>query len=687
MPAVWEACEEAGRRHERASHARSGDGGVVLPNPAVSPVVSATPIPSAPPKMSSGAGGDYPSDLDQQIIKAEGSKPDSVSPKGAIGVNQIMPETAARYGVSREQLFDPAINEQLGQKIRRDLWQKYRDPVAVKVAYNAGEAVADRWLASGRNNAALPAETQRYIDPAHLANMLSSSVGAGAARERMAAFDRDIAEQSSRDRAEYERLANQKDPGAKERGELLDEARQRARHYREVYEDFAKSPPPEKPIDALSNFGSIGTILALLIGGMGRHHLNGALAAAGSMMQAAQANNHEQFERQFKIWDHQTNMALNLSRLEGEEVRGLLEDKRMAENDKQARLHAFYEEHNMTWQAMQMRAGMLERVMQAEEARQRAQEGVANQKYQFSQMMFQSWRAAHPNATEDEISQQAKFFGVIPPGGAATGGLWSKDSMDALVEMAVRGDPGVMTSLPRSGPARKQFEEAFAAKLKAMEGGISGGAAQVVFNRLRMAEAKAAATTAGRVTMQTELYAQEAEGAGKLLVDASKAFPRTEYPRVNQAIAAYEKGTGDPHIIQFGTAINALMNAYGKLSNPTGTGIHDADKERLAQILDTSLSKGQIEAGVEQIIREGRNVSQAAQQAQIGVLSGLTPKGTEGSSQPPLQSPLAPAVQSLPVPQAFQGDPDGTGYKKDGKMWVKKGDQLILTPGATETPR
>jgi hypothetical protein len=45
------------------------------------------------------------------------------------------------------------------------------------------------------------------------------------------------------------------------------------------------------------------------------------------------------------------------------------------------------------------------------------------------------------------------------------------------------------------------------------------------------------------------------------------------------------------------------------------------------------------------------------------------------------------APQSMSVPPAFQGDPDGTGYRKDGQTWVKKGNQLILTPGAAETPR
>jgi hypothetical protein len=415
------------------------------------------------------------------------------------------------------------------------------------------------------------------------------------------------------------------------------------------------------------------------MGGMSRHHMTGALAAAGAMMQAAQANNHEQFERQYKIWDHQSTTALHLSQLEGDEVRSLLEDKRMSENERQARLHSFFEEHQMTWQAQQLRAGMLEHVLSAEEARQRAHETASYQKFQFGAMRFQSWLNSPEGqrATEDQVNQKAAELGVSGGRGAAAGGAWSKDAMEALVQQALRGDPGVMTSLPRSGPARKQFEEALAEKLKAGEGGIEGGAAQLTMNRLRMVEARSAATTAGRVTMNTEIFSVEAQKAGEQVIEASKLFSRTDIPRVNQALRAYETNTGDPNVIRFGVAMNALVNAYGKMSNPTGTGIHDADKERFVNLLDTKLAQGQIEAGVEQVITEGRIISSAAQQAQEQVLGRIVPK--VGSSGPdtvvPPASPAASAG-SPPHPPPSPGDlMDGYIFKggdpSDPNSWSK----------------
>jgi hypothetical protein len=555
---------------------------------------------------------------------------------------------------------------------------------AIKEATSGGDAMAtqhrDSFMKASSPAAAKDAFSGYFERPATLGQMMTTPNGSFA-RERMAAFDRETSQLSERDRAEYERRANQPDPTAKERAELLTDARQRAARSREMYEEIAKNPPPDKPIDALQNFGSIGTMLALLMGGMGRHHMNGALAAAGAMMQAAQANNHEQFERQYKIWDHQSNTALHLSQLESEEVRSLLEDKRMSENERQARLHAFFEEHQMGWQAQQLRAGMLEHVLTSETELERLRANAANQKLMFGQMRFQNWLQTHPDAKPEEIDAQAGLYGLVGGRGAAAGGAWSKDAMEALVQQAMRGDPGVMTSLPRSGPARKQFEEALAEKLKAGEGGIEGGAAQLTMNRLRMVEARSAATTAGRVTMNTEIFSVEAQKAGEQVVEASKLFHRTDIPRVNQALRAYETNTGDPNIIKFGVALNALVNAYGKMSNPTGTGIHDADKERFVNLLDTKLAQGQIEAGVEQVITEGRIISSAAQQAQEQVLGRIVPK--IGSSGPDtVVPPASPAPSSapstgVPVPTEHASDPDGTTYKgSDGKTYVKRGNQM-----------
>jgi soluble lytic murein transglycosylase-like protein len=75
----------------------------------------------------------------QAMIAAEsGFDPYAVSPKGAIGLMQLMPETARRYGVRNP--YDPADNIRGGAKYLRDLMRKFNNDLSLTLAaYNAGE--------------------------------------------------------------------------------------------------------------------------------------------------------------------------------------------------------------------------------------------------------------------------------------------------------------------------------------------------------------------------------------------------------------------------------------------------------------------------------------------------------------------------------------------------------------------
>ncbi len=98
------------------------------------------------------------------IRRLEGSNDSSVSPKGAIGRYQIMPQTGRLYGYTEDQLHDPQLNEQAAKKVVNDLFKKYGDdPRAILVGYNASTASRQRWEASGRNDDMLPMETQQYL--------------------------------------------------------------------------------------------------------------------------------------------------------------------------------------------------------------------------------------------------------------------------------------------------------------------------------------------------------------------------------------------------------------------------------------------------------------------------------------------------------------------------------------------
>ncbi len=79
------------------------------------------------------------------VIRQESDyNPFAVSRKGALGLMQLMPLTARRFGV--KDIFDPAENVEGGVKFLRHLLDRYDgDHSRTLAAYNAGEAAVDRY--------------------------------------------------------------------------------------------------------------------------------------------------------------------------------------------------------------------------------------------------------------------------------------------------------------------------------------------------------------------------------------------------------------------------------------------------------------------------------------------------------------------------------------------------------------
>lgn len=102
------------------------------------------------------------------VMAAEsGFNPAAVSPKGAIGLMQVMPATAERYGLQGDQrksltdkLFDPKTNIRLAARYLRDLMRLFPNQLALVLAsYNAGEGAVQKY----RNSIPPYPETRNYV--------------------------------------------------------------------------------------------------------------------------------------------------------------------------------------------------------------------------------------------------------------------------------------------------------------------------------------------------------------------------------------------------------------------------------------------------------------------------------------------------------------------------------------------
>jgi len=95
--------------------------------------------------------------LVEAIVTVESAfNPRAVSVKGAMGLMQLMPQTASRYGVADP--FDPKQNVSGGIRYLRDLLLRFENLLHAVAAYNAGERAVLRY----RGLPPYP-ETQDYV--------------------------------------------------------------------------------------------------------------------------------------------------------------------------------------------------------------------------------------------------------------------------------------------------------------------------------------------------------------------------------------------------------------------------------------------------------------------------------------------------------------------------------------------
>jgi soluble lytic murein transglycosylase-like protein len=102
-------------------------------------------------------------ELVQAVIQVEsGYRADARSSKGAMGLMQLMPATAARFGVpTADSLLDPAVNIEAGTRYLRWLSDRFGARLElVLAAYNAGEGAVVR---HGHQVPPYP-ETRTYVD-------------------------------------------------------------------------------------------------------------------------------------------------------------------------------------------------------------------------------------------------------------------------------------------------------------------------------------------------------------------------------------------------------------------------------------------------------------------------------------------------------------------------------------------
>lgn len=103
-----------------------------------------------------------------RMFKAESNfNPNAVSPKGAGGLGQLMPNTAKGLGLSEQDRFDPAKNVTASLTYMKSMLNKYGgDAAKAAAAYNWGPGNLDKHLKKNEGDLStigLPKETAKYL--------------------------------------------------------------------------------------------------------------------------------------------------------------------------------------------------------------------------------------------------------------------------------------------------------------------------------------------------------------------------------------------------------------------------------------------------------------------------------------------------------------------------------------------
>lgn len=134
--------------------ARLGSQGQPAASDAVPPELLQGAVPLNPSVAApSGAAAPQGIDWSRLIQRESGGDQSAVSPRGAFGRAQLMPDTAdyvaRRMGdpsLAQRARTDPAVNERLGRAYLDEQMQAFGNPAVALAAYNAGPGKAREWV-------------------------------------------------------------------------------------------------------------------------------------------------------------------------------------------------------------------------------------------------------------------------------------------------------------------------------------------------------------------------------------------------------------------------------------------------------------------------------------------------------------------------------------------------------------
>lgn len=238
-------------------------------------------------------------------------------------------------------------------------------------------------------------------------------------------------------------------------------------------------------------------------------------------------------------------------------------------------------------------------------------------------------------ADPDQVAKIANAKAKMAPGSNI-----DPDTADFLADRLRVGDNKALTGLGHGLQGSNNILEVQrrAAARSAAGIPIMDSARDMQSNTAANAGLVAAERAQAGIMARLSVYGRSAYNAADLALETSNEFPRTSFPKVNAAIAAYRSNTGDPGIKAFGQAVTTLANEYARAVGGGHGTVHQQEQAELR--LSETQSPEQFAATVNLMKREialAEHAMPAARQ-QIREIYAPTSRGSttsiEGTSNP-----------------------------------------------------
>lgn len=361
-------------------------------------------------------------------------------------------------------------------------------------------------------------------------------------------------------------------------------------------------PDYKSPLEA---YGSAASWIATFGSLLTREPLTNALNASAAVMNAQREGDMQKFNDSMKIWEAETKNASEMHKYELDSYNAVIA-KYGAESDLTAKELQVLASSFKNNTASQMAAV---REMSYFTNMQDKQQKIDAMNVKFD--TFNQWKTENPDATPDQTNK--KYQEIFNSAKVAPGSNLTPDAIESSVDRLIAGDKSALMNMGKGAQGSENLaaiQNRLAEKMK--EKGMSG---EDIAQKMADFEGlKAKSRTIGSMVGAGTVAAEAVGGAGKLAIEASKNYPRSEFPPLNDILNATAESTGDPAIVDFELKNQTLINEFARARNPKGIP-RIADKEEAGKILRTGFNEGQYETAVHAIGQETKNLLDSANRA------------------------------------------------------------------------